>query len=198
MVTEDISALLKKLDGAGDLEKERILMEEASRSAISNACLTMEHMNPGEGVSQNAHCTVMVHKSVNGDTEPIKTLLMAQAFTLDALFREAIKRAAGYSDLQVVQTYFDIALKAQKQSRQNLSALAAVINPPESTYVRQQNNAVNQQVNNGVGVIPEKKSANELLMEAENEALDTRGTFKTVVNDSELETVGVLNGSQDG
>jgi len=94
-----------------------------------------------------------------------------------------------------------MALKAQKHSRQTLTALKDVMNPRDTTFVKQQNNAVNQQVNNCAGSevseTSEKKSRNELLTEVEHETLDPRGTFETVPVDPSMETMGEVDGTED-
>jgi hypothetical protein len=41
-----------------------------------------------------------------------------------------------------------IALKAQNKSRQTLVTLIEFKNPTKTTFIRQQNNAISQQVNN--------------------------------------------------
>jgi hypothetical protein len=69
-------------------------------------------------------------------------------------------------------------------------------------YVRQQNVAVNQQVNNGTEpprAGENQKSTNELLTDkrGEYETLDTGGTAAAGGNDKELEAVAAVNGAQN-
>lgn len=61
------------------------------------------------------------------------------------LCRRAIK--AEY--LNQVQAYLSLALKAQSQCRNTLHTLGELKYPKETAFIRQQNVAVNQQVNNG-------------------------------------------------
>ncbi|MGH8646968.1 MAG: hypothetical protein ACREX4_21935 [Gammaproteobacteria bacterium] len=60
-----------------------------------------------------------------------------------------------------------LALKAQNQCRQTLAALAEIKNPRRTTFIGQQNNATNQQVNNVGGPSETRKNPetreNELL-----------------------------------
>ena len=50
--------------------------------------------------------------------------------------------------LNGTEIYSNMAFNAQKQCRQTLLALHEVQHPRRTTFVNQQNNAINQQVNN--------------------------------------------------
>ena len=107
-------------------------------------------------------------------------------------------RAASVEYIPNTQIYFDIAMKAQKQCRQTLSALVDIKHPRRATFVKQQNNAINQQINNGSD--PEnfqEKPANELLTEVQYEIVDTRRTLKTSRVDKELAAVGKVYEGKD-
>ena len=51
--------------------------------------------------------------------------------------------------LNATETYMRLALKAQTQCRSTLETLAEVKYPKAATFVRQQNVAYQQQINNG-------------------------------------------------
>ena len=95
-----------------------------------------------------------------------------------------------------------MALKAQTQCRATLETLAEVKNPRVTTFVRQQNNAQQQQVNNGVldltqPVRTEKNvnQSNELLTKGTHAQLDARGPITAGRGHSQVETVGAVNGT---
>lgn len=117
-----------------------------------------------------------VDKVIDGDTRRIETMLMTQAQTLDVIFHKMIRSTMGAKILPQFQAYADLGLKAQNQCRKALLALAEVKNPKRATFIKQQNNAVNQQVNNGINSenLKNKNIANELLSEVKNETLDDR------------------------
>ncbi len=86
-----------------------------------------------------------------GDMSEVEATLIAQAVTLDTVFNELARRAALNmgEHLGATETYLRLALKAQAQCRSTLETLAEVKYPKAATFVRQQNVAYQQQVNNG-------------------------------------------------
>ncbi len=139
-----------------------------------NAMLTMHAIHPEtDGKELFLLCDRNTQKILAGNTEIIETILMAQAHTLDCLFHKMTCNAASAEYIPAMQAYFDIALKAQKQCRQTLLALVDMKHPRGATFVKQQNNAINQQVNNGIQAeVFEKNLANELLREVEHAPVD--------------------------
>ena len=80
--------------------------------------------------------------------------------------------------LKTMQTYLNLALKAQAQCRCTIEALNEIKNPKSVTITNQANIADQQIVNNGnmnTDTRAEKKAkgSNELLEEIEHERLDT-------------------------
>lgn len=149
----------------------------------------------------------------SNDLSRAENTLLSQAQTLDTLFNGYILRAHRCEGINSMKLLADIALKAQRQCRATLETLALIKNP--QPYVRQQNVAVNQQVNNAAPA-PEGtnesntrapapargkniNSTNGLLTDrrGEYETLDTGGTATASGTDKELEAVAALNGSAD-
>jgi hypothetical protein len=123
----------------------------------------------------------MADSALKGDIQPIETMLMAQACTLDLLFNKCVRIARNSEFLNGTEAYSNMAFKAQKQCRQTLLALREVQHPQRTTFVNQQNNAVNQQVNNNSTEKDfQKNSANELLTEVQHETMDRGRTAETV------------------
>ena len=128
-----------------------------------------------------------------GDIQGVECMLAAQAHTLDVVFNKMMIQARSASFIPQLQAYSEIALKAQNQCRQTLAVLAELKNPKRTMFVKQQNLAINQQVNNNAKPENSKKvekTANELLIEAkEHETLDIGGTVETIPANPKLETV---------
>lgn len=133
-----------------------------------------------------------------------ESMLMAQAVALDAIFNDLARRAAVSLENypSATETYLRLALKAQGQCRATLQTLGEVKNPRALAFVRQANISQGpQQVNNGVpgSEPPRAKNAhnlsNELLEADYGERLDTGTTCKAIDADSEMASVGKINGA---
>lgn len=165
---------------------------EAFNKILVEALMTVGAVNAGEDRADQAdYYLSMADRALNGDIQPMETMLIAQACTLDLLFNKCIRIARNCEFLNGTEVYSNMAFKAQKQCRQTLLALNEVQHPRRTTFVNQQNNAVNQQINNGSDPGDfQKKPANELLTEVQYETVDTRGTFKASRAHKELAAVG--------
>ncbi|MGB7480966.1 MAG: hypothetical protein WA924_11600 [Burkholderiaceae bacterium] len=89
-------------------------------------------------------------KVQRGDLSDVEARLSAQAVALDAIFNGMAKRAALNMGQHIgaCEAYLRMALKAQAQCRATLETLAEIKYPKAPTFVRQQNVAYQQQVNN--------------------------------------------------
>lgn len=152
--------------------------------------------------------------AIDGNLKRGEAMLMVQAQTLDALFNELARRAGnnlGHYP-ETVDRYMRLALKAQSQCRTTIETLAEIKNPRPVAFVRQQNIANNQQVNNGAqpagelidqyaqahaGARETNSQPNELLEAQHGERLDTGATATAGRVDSQLEAVGAINGTED-
>lgn len=143
-----------------------------------------------------------IDKVVNNDLRGVESMLVAQAQVLDALFKNMLLKISGSNHLTQLQTYSEIALKAQTQSRQTLALLIELKNPKRTMFVKQQNNAINQQINN-IDMFSnlektENKPAhtNELLIEAKtHETLELGKPKETSIINPQMETVGKIDRS---
>lgn len=130
---------------------------------------------------------------LNGDSiKPIEKMLMTQAYALQAIFEKASLQIARSDTVGALQAWGVLAMKAQGQCRQTLATIADIRNPKPTAFIKQQNNAITQQVNNAGE--PQKEfeiSANELLSEVKYEALDIRRTCAPVPVNTTMEAVAV-------
>lgn len=137
---------------------------------------------------------------IDGNTREIEMMLMTQAQTLNALFHRILAQIANIQMVNQFNAFADISLRAQNQSRKTLAVLAELKNPRRATFIKQQNNAVNQQVNNTP--IPEdfkntEKLANELVSEVAHEKMDIRGTINPIQGNAPTEALASLYRAKD-
>jgi len=122
---------------------------------ILNARTATEFSSGLFGKPDAAESTAVLRQKIQqiqaGDLSDIEATLASQAITLNSIFNEMARRAAANmgQNLQLTESYLRMALKAQAQSRATMETLAEVKYPRSPTFVKQQNNAYQQQVNNG-------------------------------------------------
>lgn len=177
-----------------DIEhKLKVANAQISTESVLNAALTIKAYNGG-----NADITTLVEtlrkqvdKVVDGDTRRIETMLMTQAQALDVIFHKMIKTSMNAQSLSHLQVYADLGFKAQNQCRKVLLTLTEIKNPKRATFIKQQNNAISQQVNNSIESENLKKTKNitNELMEVEYERVDARTTIAPVSVNPAMETV---------
>ena len=139
-----------------------------------------------------------IKKVQSGDLSSLEATLTAQAITLDKIFIEMARRAAGnmgqYRD--TVAVYMKLALKAQSQCRSTVQALAEIKNPQPVNIVKQANIANGpQQINNGVSATDSRaekiqNQPNELLeVKHGSQTLDQGTTCATISQDQAMATL---------
>ncbi len=135
----------------------------------------------------------------SGDLSRPEEILSAQAGTLDMLFNILADKAlrnitAGHQGAG--ETYLRMAMKAQSQCRTTIEAIGELKYPKSPTFIRQQNIAGQQQVNNypaGEKIVGTR--ANELMEAPNGERMDTRATGKAIGHDPQLATLGTFHGA---
>ena len=142
----------------------------------------------------------------DGDMRQVEAMLYGQAATLQNLFTNLLRRAAGQEGLAQFTAMLTLGLKAQAQCRATLEALAEMKNPKPTTFVGQANIAQGpQQVNNGPAPATPRAHAdkhaipqNELLEATNAQQLDTRTQGAAGGADPVLETVGAIERTTHG
>ncbi|NDH09830.1 MAG: hypothetical protein EBY16_09540 [Gammaproteobacteria bacterium] len=135
-------------------------------------------------------------KVTDGNTKEIEQMLYTHAKALDYVFYDALGQLANCGMINQIETYANIAFRAQNQSRKTLLALMELKNPSRATFIKQQNNAITQQVNNEVKSNPKnfenpEKVANELLEIKYEQRMDPRTTTSPIPVDPAMATVEV-------
>ena len=139
-----------------------------------------------------------VNDSTTGKSSKNEIMLSAQAVILDLLFNKMVSLSINSRSLKSMQACMDIALRAQNQSRKTLIAINSLNHPQQPMFVKQQNVALNQQVNNGAPMeSQELKPENELIRSDHNATLDIGRTIKTSSVNQNSKTVAIVNRSQD-
>lgn len=196
-------------------QSEADAFAEAGLSAvIHNACTVRGYVRGYVGEIGNIDVVAAikamqakVKKVQSGDLADLEATLMSQAVNLNAMFNELARRATLNmgQNLSATDTYLRLAFKAQSQSRTTLETLAEIKFPKAATFVKQQNNAYQQQVNNSTNdFLNDTRTrahahgktinpTNELLSGETYETLDSgRATTPSAINPA-LETVGAIN-----
>lgn len=137
-------------------------------------------------------------KLANKDTSDVQQTLFSQIAVLDQVFYHYLTAAVKAEYPEAQKTLMNIALKAQSQCRSSSEALSEIMNP--KPYFQQNNTAYNQQINNASSCVEKNnpKTTNELLEDKGDEQwLDTGTPQETGENDSIVETVGNVHGTED-
>lgn len=177
--------------------------------SLKMAVISVAHMAMMNG--EETPDVKLMHENITNDTK--KTLkgsiansvaiLTAQTMTLDVLYNKMINYASRAETLKTMQISLDMALRIQNQSRKTLLAIGTLTHPQQATFIKQQNVAVNQQVNNGVTTDNDKdeisnlKSENELISEAKYATLDTGRTIEASPANQNPATMAVVDRSKD-
>lgn len=138
----------------------------------------------------------------DGDLRRVEAMLLDQAHVLQAIFTMFTQKMGTAQYIEQLDAYSRISLKAQNQCRQTLATLGELKNPKRATFVKQQNNAINQQINQNGELAAENRknsgnSANELLEEIPSERLDIGTQETTGRADQAMEAVGKVHGAEN-
>jgi hypothetical protein len=129
-----------------------------------------------------------------GNMIEVENSLYSQALILQDFFRRLMRMSVVTTHIDHLNTLGHLALKAQNQSRTTLATLADIKNPRRATFIKQQNNAVNQQINNSENFQEKLRRANELLTEGQKyETLDFGRAEEAIGNYQELEAMVEVN-----
>ena len=131
----------------------------------------------------------------NGNLSNLEEMLVCQTHSLQHMFMTMASKISGTTNPDHIDLFARFALKAQNQCRSTIATLSEMKNPKRATFIKQQNNAVNQQINQDKNSKNLDKPANELLEQTHGKRLDIRKTQETIGANQDLETVGESNRS---
>ena len=177
---------------------------------------TYNRINKGNGQAPDFKETMQaimadIAKVNRGDLSNIEAMLTGQAIALQGMFAEMAIRAAEQTQLKHYQAFFNMAMKAQAQSRSTIQALAELKYPRQVVITKQANiSNGHQQVNNGefptqyahtrtpVQEIPiEHNELLEVGNDTTGERLDTRATQSAIREDQAMATVAAQHGRKN-
>lgn len=129
-----------------------------------------------------------------GDLLDAEQMLFNQALILQAVFAKYIKRTSEADHIDHLEAFAKIALRAQNQCQRTLRTLLEYKNPKRATFIKQQNNTLNQQIN-PVEQKTEKEinSANELLEVNNGTRMDSGTAAEAGRSNPHLAAVGTVN-----
>ena len=120
-------------------------MEDATIAAVTRDLSATELNNTGVEIASELQ-TQVDDQLIKGDMRPMLKMLNAQAFALNKVF---LKMVTIYPDTRSGERhYLELAMKAQNQCRRTLATIADIATPKSATFIKQQNNGENVQVNN--------------------------------------------------
>ena len=133
----------------------------------------------------------------SGDTGPIEDVLFGQLKWLEQLAFIEAATMSGHTKLEPFLAIGYFVMKIQEQARKTAATLAAIKQGPRNTtFIHQQNQAVNQQINNKSEII--SADVTNEVMEGQNARLD-RGTEKKEVETyPTIEALDAKYGPQNG
>ncbi len=201
--------VVAKFPDPPDPEKAQASAKLFLSPSVNAAAVAVEYLKQPFGDEQDMGALVdclsgSVKDVWGGDMRRAEAMLYGQATALQAIFTNLARRANSQQYLKHLETYLRLALKAQSQCRATLETLATIKAGP-AIFARQANIAHGpQQVNNGLPAdkcarARETESAKtELLGASDGERLDTGTTSASGRSNPALETVGEIDGAENG
>jgi hypothetical protein len=129
-----------------------------------------------------------------GDLSDLETMLVGQTHALHNMFMLMLGKMGSTNNVDHLEAYARIALKAQNQSRATVSTLNDLKNPQRATFIKQLNQANQMQVNNSENFL---NTENELLDVQNGERLDSGAASKTSSIDSNMAAVEAIDGRKN-
>ena len=189
---------------AQDLKSWKFV-DPAMNSAV--VALTFQHNLFGSSKENSAaeHSAVTRHIERvtrvvdSGNLLMLEEILVGQALALQTLFASLTRGAKFSNSLPKFQTYMQLGLKAQAQSRATVQAIVELKYPRQVAFVKQANIATGpQQVNNGspadARAHAEKLTSPTKLLDFEHEQrLEPSAAQTTSAANSQMEAVGAVH-----
>ena len=178
-----------------------------SSSKVNSEAITSLHQNTrfgendfGEDIKMDIESLADVMEAVSdrvkeGDLSDLEEMLVCQTYSLQHIFMTMALKINSTTVVDHIDLFSRYALKAQNQCRSTIATLSEMKNPKRATFIKQQNNAVNQQINQDENSKNLDKPANELLEQTNGERLDTGKTEETIGANKVLEPVEKSNGT---
>lgn len=174
----DLKVQLSHDETADQAMARTVTNPECLSASVLTVCQNIDHARITEMVAELRQQSAAIHTD---DLSRPESMLIAQAHTLDGLFAKLATQALTVGNLDGMERYMRLALKAQNQSRATLQTLGEIKAPKQIAFVKQANIGNQVQVNNDGSPARSRakkktKAPNELLEVEHGERLDTRAT----------------------
>lgn len=184
--------VLHQGESADQAMARTVTSPECLSASVLTICQNIDRSQIAEMVSELKQQTAAVQ--VN-DLSRAESMLIAQAHTLDGLFARLASQALTVGQLDAMDRYMRLALKAQSQARATLQTLGEIKAPKQIAFVKQANIGNQLQVNNDGSPVRTRakkkpKAPNELLEVEHGKRLDSRATGKAGGVDQAMAAVG--------
>lgn len=191
-VTLDLKVQMNHGETADQAMARTVTSPECLSASVLTICQNINQARITEMVAELRQQSAAIHAD---DLSRPVSMLIAQAHTLDGLFAKLASKALTVGDLDGMERYMRLALKAQSQSRATLQTLGELKAPKQVAFVQQANIGNQVQVNNEgsssrTRASKHKKTPNELLEVEHGEWLDTRAADSTGGADPAMAPLG--------
>lgn len=192
---------VESIEGKSEPEANAILSHRPALRATCGGKPFSDIILPGGDATQSLKTLgERIRKIQDGDMAGVEATLVAQADTLDAVFNAMLLRAMNnQTNLQHFEGFMRIAMKAQAQCSLTLRTLSEIKNPRQTAFIKQQNNANQQIVNNALADAQETgKTPNELLEGGPiAERMDTGAEKAAIEAHPRMDALEEINRSQE-
>lgn len=182
---------------AGRALAETVTSPECLSASVLTLCQGIDHSHVTELVGELKKQSAAIHVD---DLSRAEGMLSAQAHTLDGLFAKLTGDALKSSNLDKLERYMKLALKAQNQARATVQTIVELKAPKKYAFVQQANIGGQVQVNNQREPTRtgEKRNApNELMEEHHGEWMDTRASGTAGRTNPAMATLGEKHGAKE-
>lgn len=194
---------LEILANPGETEAKAIA-RAAIKPVSRNAMAARQFMPQVFANADLNECAAELRKAAgkinNGDLTGVEQTLAAQLHVLDAVFTKTAMLASTAKHVETMEAFLRMAMKAQAQARATAETLTEMKYPKSATFIRQQNVAGQQIVNNADKMLAHGKlreSQSGLLEASHGERLDFGASAATSGTHPKLEAVGEINRPQN-
>lgn len=188
----DLKVELNRDETTNQAMARTVTSPECLSASVLTICQNIDHAQITEMVAELRQQSAAIHAD---DLSRPESMLIAQAHTLDGLFAKLATKALTVGNLDGMERYMRLALKAQSQSRATLQTLGELKAPKQIAFVQQANIGNQVQVNNESGSARSRakkkpKAPSELLEVQHGERLDTRAAGSAGGADPAMASLG--------
>ncbi len=192
--------LLTRIEGKSDAESAAVFSHRPEvRAACGGRSFRGVFLSGGD-VNQSVRTLGEdIRKIQDGDMTGVEATLVAQADVLDSIFNAMLLRAMdNQQNLPIFEGLMRIGLKAQVQCSMTLRTLSEIKNPRQTAFIKQQNNANQQIVNNTLtGAQETGKMPNELLEGGPVERMDAGAEIPAIETHPRMDALEAINRPQE-